>query len=687
MITLALLRVVPLVLLRVVPLVLLRVVPLVLLRVVPLILLRMIPPVLLLTLQRRSNSAITQMRKKCMRRLLHISSLKVDLKTLILDPVKDDAKEEKDAKGGTATVRKGRYRDQRSAWYRWKVAVKRIMVSDKGDPKAAIRRAFKLLLREVEFMRACDNPHVMKVYGFYTDYTKHFLVVLPWMPLNMRAFLEQQPELSLPERISLIRDVAEGVHHLHYRDRPICHHDLKSLNVMITSSKRAVITDFGASYWQTTGSYPHWWRSQLQPSPSPYTATWSPEDSIITVKSPVRTIRWTAPEILNDDRSGSLLPSDIWSLAWVTYEALTGEFPLQHRRTDTQAICTIVSGHLHFIKEEVESQMLQRLLDLMTLCWNDEKERRPSARHFMDLADKLKPMIPQFNRSDPEIFMREAELWVDEGRYDKAEKNYQKAFDTAQNPERKANILHRVGAVYATRGMWKEALNSHEQAETLCSASELKARAAYALLAQASVHVAQNNIPEAVSKHKKALGLFEQDGSDKHGLGHAYYGLGNLRSLEADSLSNEARKGAHGNARRAAFEKARKEALEKAHKTYKRALDVFNDLQDWRMVVSCNLGLGKLCIADAWGNTGNKIEVLDEALGCFRSAFTTSSMVNVDSPQDTARALKGLGHIAYAQGDDVEARNHWERALAIFTSLKDQKECDKLSDRIARLTK
>ncbi|KIO17100.1 hypothetical protein M407DRAFT_85297, partial [Tulasnella calospora MUT 4182] len=38
-----------------------------------------------------------------------------------------------------------------------------------------------------------------------------------------------------------------GLEYLHSRKPPICHGDLKSLNILVSSSYRAIITDFGSA--------------------------------------------------------------------------------------------------------------------------------------------------------------------------------------------------------------------------------------------------------------------------------------------------------------------------------------------------------------------------------------------------------------------------------------------------------
>ncbi|KAG9021737.1 hypothetical protein FS837_007017, partial [Tulasnella sp. UAMH 9824] len=63
---------------------------------------------------------------------------------------------------------------------------------------------------------------------------------------NLREFV-RSANWELPERVSLISDVAAGLGYLHRRNPPICHGDLKSLNILVNAENRAVITDFGSA--------------------------------------------------------------------------------------------------------------------------------------------------------------------------------------------------------------------------------------------------------------------------------------------------------------------------------------------------------------------------------------------------------------------------------------------------------
>ncbi|KIO23970.1 hypothetical protein M407DRAFT_77474 [Tulasnella calospora MUT 4182] len=93
-----------------------------------------------------------------------------------------------------------------------------------------------------------------------------------------------------------IKDTFEGIKYLHKSQPPICHGDLKSFNILVSSSCRAVITDFGSA------------RSITEPK----------DDVIGSESGPAWSLRWAAPEVMNGERPS--LSSDIWAAGWVCWE-------------------------------------------------------------------------------------------------------------------------------------------------------------------------------------------------------------------------------------------------------------------------------------------------------------------------------------------------------------------------------
>ncbi|KIO17409.1 hypothetical protein M407DRAFT_85009, partial [Tulasnella calospora MUT 4182] len=105
-----------------------------------------------------------------------------------------------------------------------------------------------MFANELRLLDKSSHPNVVKILGFVEDIKNGIAwLILPWESNgNLREFL-RSGEWDIPERISLTQDVASGLDYLHSLDPPICHGDLKSLNILVNSTHRALITDFGSA--------------------------------------------------------------------------------------------------------------------------------------------------------------------------------------------------------------------------------------------------------------------------------------------------------------------------------------------------------------------------------------------------------------------------------------------------------
>lgn len=141
-----------------------------------------------------------------------------------------------------------------------------------------------------------------------------------------------------------------GLNHLHSRDPPICHGDLKSvrlrifrdgpglkrhpcsfqLNILVNSQNHALITDFGSA--RKLESHPTGEKENNVAGPAARgepTLSQVQEQGLslvqieecgtfLTLTGPVYTLRWAAPEVLEHEEFG--LASDMWAFAWICWE-------------------------------------------------------------------------------------------------------------------------------------------------------------------------------------------------------------------------------------------------------------------------------------------------------------------------------------------------------------------------------
>ncbi|KIO17069.1 hypothetical protein M407DRAFT_54135, partial [Tulasnella calospora MUT 4182] len=217
-------------------------------------------------------------------------------------------------------------------------------------------------LREAELLVELDDENIVKLEGFVEDLSKNRVwLIFPWEGNgNLKDFAASQ-DWEIPERIWLIDDVARGVEYLHGRSPPIYHGDLKSVNVLVTSECRAVITDFGSARRLASKA-----------------ATFCASTNTMTLTGNEYTLRWAAPELLMDEEPD--LWSDIWALGWIFYEVMTNSIPFEHVRKDSMIIKHVIDGKLPSVTDHTRMSLILKLCSLMIKCWSINPHERPTAK-------------------------------------------------------------------------------------------------------------------------------------------------------------------------------------------------------------------------------------------------------------------------------------------------------------------
>ena len=164
------------------------------------------------------------------------------------------------------------------------------------------------LRRELQCAQTLSHPNIVKVYDVDRDGDVDFFTMelLEGELLSdvMRRF--QPAPMSRPHAWSIIDQIASGLEHAH--SRSVVHADLKPQNIMITNSGEVRILDFGSSYrFAKERKDEPAWRGSTSATPA-----------------------YACCELLDgripDPRD------DLYALACIAYELLTGAHPFQRRR-------------------------------------------------------------------------------------------------------------------------------------------------------------------------------------------------------------------------------------------------------------------------------------------------------------------------------------------------------------------
>lgn len=289
--------------------------------------------------------------------------------------------------GGNATVEHASLRPEESFWPSMDrgvdVAVKKLRVGDNTDHD----RVVAALIREVSLLKSLNDDHIVKILGFVEAVESGIVwLIFGWERNgNLREFIRSR-NWQLPARMSLIDDISRGLAYLHQRKPPICHGDLKSLNILVNNQNRAVITDFGSACPMDPRSPDQSKAKSIRglsltgdPGPRSLNVELTPCEPSISVTGPAWTIRWAAPELLEGGLPN--LASDIWAFGWICWEALTGNYPFEEGNdNDVAIVLRILGGDIPAIREISESKTVSKVLcNLMMGCWSFDPNERPDA--------------------------------------------------------------------------------------------------------------------------------------------------------------------------------------------------------------------------------------------------------------------------------------------------------------------
>jgi serine/threonine-protein kinase 11 len=198
--------------------------------------------------------------------------------------------------GSSSTVYLGV--DERSGQ---KCALKRIKLRELARSPAGIAQ----LEREVRLMRLFDHPSILKLLEvLHIPLTDEAYLVMEYADRgSLGAIVDRHHRLSTPAIFSILKQISHAVHYLH--NSGYVHQDIKPCNILIDSSGRAKLADFGIGHSFTSAA--------------------------MVVGSPA----YQAPEALNDsdssddEDSGPEGPQkeDIWALGVTLYHLLFLKLP------------------------------------------------------------------------------------------------------------------------------------------------------------------------------------------------------------------------------------------------------------------------------------------------------------------------------------------------------------------------
>ena len=109
------------------------------------------------------------------------------------------------------------------------------------------RAVIERFREECELLSGLRHPNVVQFMGVH--YNGHddsdISLIMEYMHMDLDQCMKTYPDIPLPYKTSILRDVAYGLAYLH--SIPIIHRDLNAGNLLLTESLRAKIADLGVA--------------------------------------------------------------------------------------------------------------------------------------------------------------------------------------------------------------------------------------------------------------------------------------------------------------------------------------------------------------------------------------------------------------------------------------------------------
>ena len=170
------------------------------------------------------------------------------------------------------------------------------------------------ILNEINILKKIDHPNIVKIFEFYSNKSKYYLILEFCEGGNLYEFLDEN-KLSEFQVIYIMFQILSAMNYCHNMN--ILHRDLKPDNILIKKSEnglcRVKICDFGTSYIFKKGE---------------------------KQKEAIGTLNYMAPEVLKEKYNQKC---DLWSCGVIMYILLTGRKPFVGR-DDIEVMSKILSN-------------------------------------------------------------------------------------------------------------------------------------------------------------------------------------------------------------------------------------------------------------------------------------------------------------------------------------------------------
>ncbi|MEX2664017.1 protein kinase domain-containing protein [Candidatus Uabimicrobium amorphum] len=215
----------------------------------------------------------------------------------------------------------------------------------------------KRFMREAQYLSSLSHPHILKVYDFFVEKNKPFMVMEYCEGVTLGIYL-QKNKLSVQEKLKLFAHVVSAVDYAH--KNKIIHRDLKPSNIIVDNKGIPYLMDFGIAKQLNSGL-----------------------KSLTKGDKVVGTLFYMAPEQAKGEKRNIDYLSDVYSLGAILYEILTGERYVGGD-SEIQVFYRVVNDNPVPLRKK--NPQIPRVLEDVCLkaLQKEKKHRYQSAKAFYD---------------------------------------------------------------------------------------------------------------------------------------------------------------------------------------------------------------------------------------------------------------------------------------------------------------
>lgn len=234
--------------------------------------------------------------------------------------------------------------------------------------KMKLNRCASLIKREIMIQSQLNHPNILRMYGYFTDATKVYLILEHCPKGEVYRVLRRSKRFSEKTSARFVENVAKALEYCH--ERHIIHRDIKPENLLISEEGTLKLCDFGWSIQTEKGER----RSTM-----------------------CGTLDYLAPEMVEKKPHDAKL--DLWCLGILTFEFLCGRAPF-HSTTNQETIRKISKAEVKF-PSYVSDDAKDFIQQLLKRSRNDRLSLQKVFVH---------PFITKYSKSNPSTELANPQL-------------------------------------------------------------------------------------------------------------------------------------------------------------------------------------------------------------------------------------------------------------------------------------